>query len=183
MAVTISSIIVLLLALALAFYALSRRESSAIEFARKEYGIPNGRVIYSDLDRPGRPLFSRRFGISGKPDYIIRDKGGAVIPVELKSGRVNKPYRGHVLQLAAYCLLVEETYSRIVPYGIIVYGDGRQHIINFDDALRSDLLSTVEDMRVCWAKGHPARRHNLRGRCSSCSLRKDCRYYSVNNKA
>ncbi len=174
MAVTVLPLIALFLILALAFYALSRRGASTIESTRKEYGIPRGKVIYSDLDRPAKPLFSRRFKISGKPDYIVRDGPNVIIPVELKSGHTNKPYRGHVLQLAAYCLLIEEAYSKSVPYGIIVYGDGRQHIINFDDDLRSDLLSTVEEMRRCWLEGRPERKRAVKRKCVSCSLRKDC---------
>ncbi len=170
---TILAAILLFLALAALLYRLSRRESSSIESTRKEYGIPKGEVIYSDLEKPAKPLFSRRFGIAGKPDYIIRDGTSALIPVELKSGHSSKPHRNHVMQLAAYCLLIEETYAKPVPYGLIVYGDGKQHRIKFDDALRSDLISTVEDMRRCWSEGNPVR-HSFKGKCSSCSLRKDC---------
>lgn len=166
--------IVLLFALALIFYAIARRKSSAIESARREYGIQDGKVVYSDLDKPAKPLFSRQFGISGKPDYIIKDKDNVLIPVELKSGRAKQPHRGHMLQLAAYCLLIEETYDKTVPYGILVYGDGKQHLIKFDDALRVDLLSTVEEMRKCWNEGHPTRNHSSKGKCSSCLLREDC---------
>ncbi len=168
--------IVLLFALALIFYAFARRKSSAIESTRRKYGIHDGKVIYSDLVRPAKPLFSKRFGISGKPDYIIKDKDNVLIPVELKSGRAKQPHRGHVLQLAAYCLLIEETYSKTVPYGILVYGDGKQHLIKFDDALRKDLLSTVEEMRMCWNGGHPTRNHNSKRKCSSCLMREDCSY-------
>jgi len=160
--------------MALAFHAISRRKSSAIESARRKYGIPAGRVIYSDLNRSAKPLFSRQFGISGKPDYIIKNKDNALIPVELKSGSASKPHRGHVLQLAAYCLLIEETYGKAVSHGILVYGDGKQHLIKFDDALRTDLLSTVEEMRRCWSEGHPERNHSSKRKCSSCLLREDC---------
>lgn len=174
---TISYLIVLFIAMALAFYAISRRKSSAIESARRKYGIPAGRVIYSDLNnRSAKPLFSRQFRISGKPDYIVKDKDNALIPVELKSGSTSKPHRGHVLQLAAYCLLIEETYGKTVPHGILVYGNGKQHLIKFDNDLRAELLSTVEDMRRCWNEGRPERKHNSKRRCISCLLREDCSY-------
>ena len=162
--------------MALAFHAVYRMKSSAIESARREYSLPPGRVIYSDLNGPAKPLFSRQFGISGKPDFIVKDKDNALIPVELKSGRTDKPHRGHILQLAAYCLLIEETYGKTVPHGILVYGDGKQHLIKFDNDLRAGLLSAVEDMRRCWSDGHPERMHNSKRRCISCLLREDCSY-------
>jgi CRISPR-associated exonuclease Cas4 len=136
-----------------------------------KYGIPYGRVIYSDLDRPAKALFSKKLGISGKPDYIISDKRyGGLIPIEIKSGRAAKPYRNHVLQLAAYCLLVEETYHKSVPYGIIVYADGKQHRIIFDGSLRSDLIGVVNEMKQSMRSGCPTRDHVLKRKCSSCSF-------------
>jgi CRISPR-associated exonuclease Cas4 len=166
-----------LLILAIALHLLSSRESFAADSIRSRYGIPAGKVIYSDLDRPAKALFSRKFGISGKPDYIIRDRGReTLIPVEIKSGRADKPYRNHVLQLAAYCLLVEETYRKSVPYGIIVYADGKQHKINFDKALRSDLLGTIDEMKRSLRSGCPERGNDNKGRCRFCSFRGNCEY-------
>jgi CRISPR-associated protein Cas4 len=142
-----------------------------------KYGIPYGRVIYSDLDRPAKSLFSKKLGISGKPDYIISDKRyGGLIPIEIKSGRAAKPYRNHVLQLAAYCLLVEETYHKSVPYGIIVYADGKQHKIVFDELLRSDLIGVVNEMKQSMRSGCPTRDHSLKRRCISCSFQANCKY-------
>lgn len=105
-------LIAFLLISALALHILSKRESTAARSIRVKNGIPSGIVVYSDLDRPGKALFSKRYGIAGKPDYIIKDgASNAHIPVEIKSGQAYKPYRNHVLQLAAYCLLVEENYN------------------------------------------------------------------------
>ncbi len=171
---TIQYLAAVLIAMALAFYVIEKRKEEAIKSAKIKYGIPDGKVIYSDLDGSAKPLRSREFGISGKPDYIIRDKKNALIPVELKTGIAGRPHRGHVLQLAAYCLLIEEIYGKAVPYGIIVYGDGKQHLIKFDSNLKAELLSTAEDMRRCWNEGHPRRAHSSRRRCSSCLLREDC---------
>lgn len=173
---TIPYLAAVLIAMALAFYLIEKRRAKAIKSDKIKHGIPDGKVIYSDLDGSAKPLRSRQFGITGKPDYIIRDKNNALIPVELKSGLTRRPHRGHVLQLAAYCLLIEEIYGRTVPYGIIVYGDGLQHFIEFDSDLKAELLSTVADMRSCWNEGHPRRTHSSWRRCSSCLLREDCSY-------
>lgn len=165
----------ILLILALIFLRLSHRESSSARSMRLAYGIPEGKVIYSDLDRPAKVLHSQDFGISGKPDYIVKGKGRDLIPVEIKSGRARNPYRGHVLQLAAYCLLVEENYKRPVPFGIIVYSDGIQHKVDYVHALRSELLATVAEMRKSLGHDCPKRGHNLKQKCLRCSFKGNCK--------
>lgn len=162
---------------ALALHILARRESSAARSIRGKNGIPQGEVVYSDLDRPGRTLFSKRYGIAGKPDYIIKDAAGNChIPVEVKSGQAKRPYGNHVLQLAAYCLLVEENYNK---------------------TLRSDLLRTVQEMRrslrVSPLSREPLlpeyrssehrfadRGNDLIERCRFCSLRAECQRIRLN---
>jgi CRISPR-associated exonuclease Cas4 len=166
---------ILLLALAAAFRLISKRAASSARSMRQAYGIPDGKVIYSDLDRPAKALRSRSLDISGKPDYIVKGKGNSLIPVEIKSGRAKEPYVGHILQLAAYCQLVEENYRRPVPYGIIVYSDGIQHRINFNRALRRDLERTVEEMRGSLKHDCPKRNHDHKQKCLHCSFRDSCR--------
>ena len=68
-----------------------------------------------------RPLYARRYGLTGKPDYLI-ERGGAQIPVEVKPGRrAQQPYDSDLMQLAAYCALVEETSGRAPPYGLLCW--------------------------------------------------------------
>jgi CRISPR-associated exonuclease Cas4 len=166
-----------LIIISLILFLASRNEAALAKKARVEYGIPRGQVIYTDLDRPAKPLFSRKFKIAGKPDYIIRDEQlKSFIPVEVKSGNAKRPHWGHVLQLAAYCLLVEEAYATQVPYGLIVYADGKQHRIDFDDALRSEVLLAANKMRRCLEQGIVNEGKRLKGRCHSCSVRGDCQY-------
>jgi CRISPR-associated exonuclease Cas4 len=169
--------ILVLLILSLILFVASRKEAAFAKQARREYGIPQGQVVYADLDRPAKPFFSRKFKIAGKPDYIVKDeKLKSFIPVEVKSAQAKKPHWGHVLQLAAYCLLIEEAYAEQVPYGVIVYADGTQHRIKFDDALRSKVLSVAEEMRRCLKQGGVKEGSRFKGRCLSCSVRGDCCY-------
>jgi CRISPR-associated exonuclease Cas4 len=168
-------LILALLILAAAFQWLSKRESSSAKTMRMVYGIPAGKVIYSDLDRPGKVLFSRSLGISGKPDYIVKGRGRSLIPVEIKSGRAQEPHNNHIMQLAAYCYLVEENYHMSVPYGIIVYSDGLQHRINFDKYLRHDLLATVDEMKRTIGHDCPKRTHNYKQKCRHCSFSGSCK--------
>jgi len=168
-------LVLTLLILAVAFQWLSKRASSSAKTMRMVYGIPDGKVIYSDLDRPGKALYSRNLGISGKPDYIVKGRGRTLIPVEIKSGRAQEPHKNHIMQLAAYCYLVEENYHKLVPYGIIVYSDGLQHRINFDKYLRSDLLATVEEMKRAIGHDCPRRTHNFKQKCRHCSFSGSCK--------
>jgi len=170
----IGIIIASLLFLALLLFLVSRRTSKSVERVRRDYGIPEGEVTYSDLDRPARPLFSERYLIAGKPDYIVRNERGELIPVEVKSGNAEEPHRGHILQLAAYCLLIEEVYGSRVPYGILVYSDGRQHRIEYTEELKRELLSTVSEMRRVLMSGEIERNHESEKRCLSCSFSGVC---------
>ncbi len=66
-----------------------------------------------------KPLFARQIGLTGKPDYLL-DIRGSTIPFEVKPGRrAAQPYESDPMQLAAYCLLVEETSGDAPPYGLL----------------------------------------------------------------
>jgi len=95
-------------------------------FART--GLPTRDILYADVGstfpQPA-PLVSKRYRLSGKPDYLVQVKDG-IAPVEVKSSRSpssGRPYDGHFFQLAAYCLLVEDVCRVSVPYGLVQYED------------------------------------------------------------
>jgi CRISPR-associated exonuclease Cas4 len=148
--------------------------------AREETGLPAGRVTYKDSgawDRCERPLFSHRHRLTGRPDYLVRRREG-VIPVEVKSGASpQQPYPAHVLQLAAYCLLVEEQEGQAPPYGIVKYRD-QAFEIDYTPALRGELLNTLGAMRrdlQARDAGHSVgRSHEEPGRCRGCGYRDHC---------
>ena len=106
-----------LVTLALILFTISRR------LALKS-GIPDGRIIYSD---PGvwkkvlKPLYDAGIGLTGRPDYLIKISD-QIIPAEVKSSWAPRtPYDSHILQLAAYCMLVQTTYGQRPPYGVLRY--------------------------------------------------------------
>lgn len=139
-------------------------------------GLPPRQPLYTDMDpdEPGALLRSRRYGLSGRPDYIVRE-GGLPIPVEVKPGRnAPRPYRNDVLQLAAYCLLVSEREGRRVPYGRLRYGD-RTFRIAYTPALEQELLETLAAMRAAMGqRAAPDRSHDVPARCRHCGLREQC---------
>jgi hypothetical protein len=82
--------------------------------ARRQIGDSlSGRILYTDTEANREVLTSDRYNLSGKPDYILEEHG-ELIPVERKSRAVDSrgAYDSECLQLAAYCLLVEERYGK-----------------------------------------------------------------------
>ena len=144
--------------------------------ALRETGMPAGRVVYvdtGDWKRCKRPLFSSQHRLVGRPDYLVDTRQG-LIPVEVKSGRApSMPYQGHVLQLGAYCLLVEEQQGREPPYGIVKYDD-RAFEIDFSPALRAELFQTLELMRRDLRSTDVERSHEEPARCRRCGYRNRC---------
>lgn len=141
-------------------------------------GLPYGRVIYSDtipdLWLPqDRPLYSPEHRLTGKPDYIVQTLEG-LIPVEVKSSTAPEiPYWGHVLQVAAYCLLIEEEMGQTPPYGLLKYADALFEI-DYTDELRDELLDTMDIMREGYAAGYVKRSHHEAARCAACGFRTQC---------
>lgn len=146
--------------------------------ARGEAGLPRGKVIYTDTADwrpPDGFLISRRLGVVGKPDYLVDQEDG-IIPVEVKSASLppsGSPYEGHILQLAAYCLLVEETYGRRPPYGYVHYQDATVRI-PYTDTLRELLLATLAEMRAAAKAAAVPRSHDDPRRCERCGLAYVC---------
>jgi CRISPR-associated exonuclease Cas4 len=142
---------------------------------RTLHGIKKGKIFYTDkIDNKEEVLVSKKYHVSGRPDSIItlEDK---YIPIELKTGRVPKgPYFSHILQIAAYCALVEDKYKARPPYGIIKYGKDREFKIDFTPELNELLLEKVNEMQSAIDGKKLHRNHNRVGKCRYCSRRKKC---------
>jgi CRISPR-associated exonuclease Cas4 len=162
-------VVFVLFLLALFFFWQSGRQ-------RRAAGIPGGRVIYTDTGGWGaleRPLYYPPLKLTGKPDYLVR-QNGVVIPVEVKSGRApESPYDSHIFQLASYCLLVEKTYGKRPPYGIIHYTD-RDFAIDYTPDLENALMDLLADMRRDEIKNDVDRSHEQVARCARCGYRELC---------
>jgi CRISPR-associated exonuclease Cas4 len=140
-------------------------------------GLPGGEVIYSDARAWGpvdKPLFSPAYQLAGKPDYLVKH-GRQIVPVEVKSARApaEGPRAVHIMQLAAYCLLVEETRGKRPDYGIIKYAD-RTFSVENTDRLRSSLIDLLDEMRETLSAGEAARSHSDPGRCARCGYSHAC---------
>ncbi len=160
---------VILLIVGLLLLWLARR-------VRTASGLPQGRVVSADMGswrRSDQPLFSHRYQLTGRPDYVVAD-GMDLVPVEVKSGcALAQPYDSHVLQLAAYCLLLGESAGRRPPYGILRYAD-RTFEIPYTRELEQELLAVLEEMRADLVDGDAPRNHDDPRRCAACGYRQEC---------
>ena len=163
--------IVLMICAAILFVYAAKMQFSVRE-EKESLGIPDGMILYSDLNVPAAPLFSKRSRLIGKPDYIVR-KENYCIPVEVKSGGSLYPHQSQVLQLAAYCQILEDTSRVFVPKGILVYNHVK-YTIPFDPKLRFELESMMKTMRASLRSGVVQRNHQDFGRCQHCSMKRYC---------
>jgi CRISPR-associated exonuclease Cas4 len=160
----------LLLAIGIILLTVSRR------FRRKS-GVPQGEVVYEDASGEAEePFISKRLLMAGKPDYLIKDRNGDLIPVEVKSSnapRAGRPYESHLMQLAAYFLLLEDVLQRPVPYGLLRYRNRTLRVANTDE-LRTRLMEVIAQMRRLMTRDVARRNHNRPQRCSRCSVAHNC---------
>lgn len=144
---------------------------------RTDLGMPNGRIIYDDAsewEHPNQSFYDQRYGLIGRPDYLIKRKD-AVIPVEVKSGQIqNSPHPGDILQLAAYCLLMESFYGKRPTSGVLRYAN-KTFQIDFTLSLEDQLKSVLEDMRRAEHSKTVDRSHEILAKCTGCGYRSQCK--------
>ncbi len=160
----------LLIAASLALYFSVRSSREAISKRREQ--MIEGNILY--VDSGDAPLLrSEKYGLTGRPDYVI-EANGEVVPVEIKTGRKPRgPLFSHVLQVAAYGLLVEDAMGKPVSHGVLRYGD-EEHEIELDQDLRGLVLTKLDEMRKKEQSGRVHRNHNRPGKCRNCSRRDLC---------
>lgn len=144
---------------------------------RSQSGVPPGDIIYTDTGTwfPNmEALIARDVRLVGKPDYLVEQADGSIVPVEVKSGRAPaEPWEGHILQLAAYCLLVDEKYGVRPEFGIIQYKD-RAFAVDYTEDLEDDLLDLLADMRQDQHEVDLERDHNEWQLCQRCGMNAYC---------
>jgi CRISPR-associated exonuclease Cas4 len=142
---------------------------------RRSAGLPSGRVVYMDMgnvDRQRTPLFDPGLQLTGRPDYLV-EAGGNRVPVEVKSARAPiVPYRGHVLQIAAYCHLSQAVFGVRPTHAILRYRD-RSVAVDYTPDLENELLDVLAEMRR--HEGLELNRsHMSANRCRACGYRDEC---------
>lgn len=143
-------------------------------------GLPSGEVVYTDTgawEETPEPLLSRRYGLVGKPDYLVAVRSGQQtmwVPVEVKSRR--RPAvtpDSHILQLATYCLLVEDVREVRPTHGLLHYADATLKI-PYTDELRQTVLEIADAIRAARTAPDVHRDHNDAARCRGCGYAHGC---------
>jgi CRISPR-associated exonuclease Cas4 len=156
----------LLLAALVGMWALKLRRATGLPWAPVVYQDTAGRAVE-------RPLMARRLGLVGKPDYLLEQRG-RTIPVEVKPGRrAALPYESDLMQLAAYCVLVEETTGVAPPYGLLRYAE-RTFRLDYTEQTRETLLDLLDEMRDALDVEDCERSHDESGRCAGCGFFEQC---------
>jgi CRISPR-associated exonuclease Cas4 len=109
--------------------------------ARKIRGLGPGKSVSLD----DLTLFSERLKIVGRPDRLVR-LGRFLIPEEWKPS-ARRIYHGHRLQVAVYCLLIEEKFGARPPYGVVVLEHGERVEVPYTEELKAEVLSIAEKIR------------------------------------
>lgn len=169
------AIIITCLLLALVLLWVSGRQM-------RSAGIPVGKIISSDTTQwqpVENPLYAPSLGLTGRPDYLIQHDD-ELIPVEVKSARrpVRGPYDSHILQLGAYCLLVDETYGIRPSHGILHYthpgGQSMTYTIPYTSALEDETMAVIQHIQTQSLRGGVDRSHESHARCAGCGFRSRC---------
>jgi CRISPR-associated exonuclease Cas4 len=132
-------------------------------------------ILYADTGQSVVDLLvSDRYQLIGRPDYILVEQGEQ-IPVERKSRMLTHsgPHDSERLQLAAYCLLVEERQGRPVSHGRLQYQNTTLDI-PLDDALRRKVLAALAAIQSCGNAADVKRSHPSPSRCWGCGFRTEC---------
>jgi CRISPR-associated exonuclease Cas4 len=129
-------------------------------------------------DEQGRTLrsvqvWSDTLRVAGVADFV-EERGGKLIPLEHKRGRIGK-WLNDQIQLCAQAICLEERTGITLTYGEIYYwGSRRRERILFDDDLRQKTWATVQLAFEMLERGalpypldHPAK-------CRDCSLESIC---------
>ncbi len=142
-------------------------------FLRRRRERRDGVLLSVDREEAHGPsLTSEEHRLVGRPDAIRRLADGRRIPVEIKHRATPRegPPRSHRVQIAAYSLLVESTWGRSPPYGVLRYSDGGEFRIPWDAQARRELLQ----LRASIARPYRGEATPSPGRCARCPWRHGC---------
>lgn len=143
-----------------------------------------GELIHETADLPGYevnkgikvirslPIYSNKYGLSGKADIVEYNKG-LYTPVEYKKGR-KRQFDNDDVQLCAQALCLEEMFFTKIPYGFIYHAESKKRRqVFFDSTLREKTVEVIRSVRELMQSGltPPAQ---LKPRCNGCSLRELC---------
>lgn len=168
----------LVLALALILLLFNERRSQRARLVverQRALGLPKGELVYEDADGQGELLSSSAFPLAGKPDYVVQAPDGRPIPVELKPGVQNasEPFHNHMVQVAAYCLILEDYFEQPPTHGILRYAD-REFVVEYTPALRKKVIRLLGEMEQSSERHPPPLAKQRVAKCRPCAFQPIC---------
>ena len=151
------------------------RHERLLDEHKRALGLPEGTLVYEDADGQGEPLSSSEFPLEGKPDYIVQLPDGRPVPVELKLNvhDATVPYSNHQIQVAAYCLILENYFERVPTHGILRYAD-REFTVEYTPAMRRKVIRLLGQMALCSEQEPPPLARQRVARCRACTFQPIC---------
>ncbi len=135
---------------------------------RRRAGFGRGHTVSHD----NITLRSKRYGLIGRPDRIVR-RGKTIIVEDKKPSR--RVYESHRVQMVVYMLLVEEHYGVRPPHAVLVLGDGRREKIQNTKQLRAQVLDITAQIRKARSDlARPLAGVAIAAKCRACSQRHNC---------
>jgi CRISPR-associated exonuclease Cas4 len=142
---------------------------------QRALGLPDGELVYEDADGQGEPLSSSEFPLVGKPDYVVQLPDGRPVPIALKPNvhDATVPYASHQIQVAAYCLILEDYFEQAPTHGILRYAE-REFTVEYTPATRRKVIRLLGQMALCSAQEPPPLARQSVSKCRVCPFQPIC---------
>jgi CRISPR-associated exonuclease Cas4 len=142
------------------------------------YELVDGRSKHDSAARRGgwvqeRYFRSDKLGLHGKIDLVETDNG-TTTPVERKRAESGEYYPSDELQIAGYCMLLEDAIGEPINVGYIyLYSTDTRHAIRITDEHRAAVTRVVEQVEKL-SFGDVPPLVDSRSKCEACSARNYC---------
>ncbi len=171
-------LVLLILALAILLLLYNDRRyqrNRLLEERHRALGLPPGELVYEDADGQGETLSSSQYPLAGKPDYVVQLTDGRPVPIELKLNveDASAPYNNHIVQVGAYCLILEDYFTLPPTHGILRYAD-REFTVEYTPALRKKIIRLLSEMERCSELQPPPLMRQRAAKCRVCTFQPIC---------
>ena len=149
----------------------------------KPYELVDGRSKHQNPSNRGGWITERYFrsetlNIHGKIDLIEND-GGVLTPVERKRAESGEYYPSDEVQLAGYCMLLEDNINSSVNFGYIyIYSTDKRHAIRITERHRETVREIISRIKKMSVSSVPPFTDNP-SKCEACSARHYCMPYET----
>ncbi len=145
--------------------------------------IQKNRVFGEELWQKLTPKIKSEIKINSKKLNLVGviDKlevyENKIIPFELKTGSmpVEGVWPSHRVQLAAYCMLLEENYDTKINGGFVHYLDGKEkRKIILNPFLKAEIIQLIKEVENLLRQKEIPEMQENENKCKNCGLKESC---------